>query len=169
MRDFTWYVAAPYIHRTQVQEHITKIHTAGWKTNSRWAEEDLSSECLKNRAMIDVEGVINADGLIYVNSALSEGKATELGIAIALLKPIIIVGERSYTERSNNNIFLNLSIPVFPTIEQMLEWLAGEGQHHIAWVQEQRRRAFRLGAMQLHNESRAMDQDTLMTMELPRE
>lgn len=167
MRDFTWYIAAPYIHRGQVQEHIAKIHAAGWKTNSRWAEEDDISECLKSRAMRDVEDVISADGLIYVNSALSEGKATELGIAIALLKPILIVGEQLYPERPNNNIFLNLSIPAFPTIEQMLEWLVVEGQHYIAWVLSQHQRAFMLH--HAVDSSSVISDEGLLTMELPRD
>ena len=141
MHNFNWYVAGPWLDRPNVREIITKIEAAGYQTCSRWAEIDNPDvaeddpervQKLRDQAMRDVEDVIMADGLIYVNSLKSEGKATELGISIAMLKPIIIIGGRE------TNIFLNINIPAYPTIEEALEWLKDEGMAYIAWVTEQR-------------------------------
>ena len=143
MENFTWYCAGPWADRPFVREIIAKIQADGWKTCSRWADSlDIPpdatdrQEQLRQRAARDIEDVVQSDGLIYVNSSISEGKSTELGLSIALLKPIIIIGERSYADRGNNNIFLNLNFPCYPTIEDALEWLKGDGQFYLEWVQE---------------------------------
>ena len=140
MEGFIFYVAGPWQDRPLVREVIQKLNDAGWKTNSRWAAEDNPDVAaddperdakLRFQAVRDVEDVIRADGLIYVNTGhKSEGKATELGICIATLKPIVIVGGRE------NNIFLNLRIPAYPSIEDVIEWLKGEGLKYIEWVQQ---------------------------------
>ena len=139
MRDFTFYVAGPWAERPFVRGVIQKLNDAGWSTCSRWAEPDNPDVAdddperetkLREQAIRDVEDVLKADGLIYVNTGRkSEGKATELGISIATLKPIIIVGGRE------NNIFLHMRIPAYPTIEDVLEWLEGDGQAYIEWVE----------------------------------
>ena len=140
MENFTFYVAGPWADRPFVREVIQKLNDAGWKTCSRWAAEDNPDidptdpereAKLRFQAVRDVEDVVKADGLIYVNTGhKSEGKATELGISIAMLKPIVIVGGRE------NNIFLNLRIPAHPTVEETIEWLKGEGLKYIGWVQQ---------------------------------
>lgn len=138
MKNFTWYVAGPWDHRPAVREIIEKINKAGWKTNSNWAAPEnpdvdpadpKRDALLKEQAIRDVKDVFEADGLIYVNSKKSDGKATELGLALATLKPVLILGDRE------GNIFLNLEIPAFPTVEEMLTWLEGDGQFYINFVQ----------------------------------
>ena len=128
MHNFNFYVAGPWADRPNVRTIIEKVEAAGYQTCSRWAEPDNPDVAeddpekatkLRDQAMRDVEDVIMADGLIYVNSLKSEGKATELGISIAMLKPIVVIGGRE------NNIFLNLNIPAYPTVEEALEWLKG--------------------------------------------
>ena len=80
---------------------------------------------------------MKADGLIYVNGdQKSEGKATELGMCMAMLKPIIVIGGRQ------NNLFLNLNIPAFPSIEDALIWLKGDGQYYLAFVQSKQEEFF---------------------------
>ena len=137
MKDFTWYVAGPWDHKAEVYELVKKVNAAGWQTCSRWAEPDNTDidpnapdyeEQRRFQATRDVEDVTGADGLIYVNSKLSEGKATELGMSMALIRPIIIIGDR------RTNIFLSLDMPCFPTIEEALVWLEGDGRYYINWV-----------------------------------
>ena len=137
MKDtFTFYVAGPWAHKAAVYETIQKVRAAGWQTNSRWAEPDNPDidpadpryeELRFEQAAKDMQDCIQADGLIYINSKLSEGKATELGMCLAMLKPIVIIGGR------DNNIFLALNIPAFPTIEEALGWLDGDGQAYLAY------------------------------------
>ena len=143
MENFTFYVCGPWAERPFVREVIQKLNQAGWATNSRWAEPDNPDvadddperdQKLRAQAIRDVEDVVKADGLIYVNAGYkSEGKATELGISIAMLKPIVIVGEGL----RSNNIFLNLNIPAHRTVEEAIEWLEGEGQLYLSWVESQ--------------------------------
>lgn len=57
---------------------------------------------LELQALKDLQGVLKANLLIVLNTAKSEGKATEQGIAIADGKPIIAVGERGVV---TSNIF----------------------------------------------------------------
>lgn len=139
---FTFYVAGPWDHKAEVYAEIKKLRAAGWQTNSRWAEPENPDVApddpernakLRAQALRDVEDVMRADGLFYINSKYSEGKATELGLSIATLKPIVVVGGDRGRE---GNIFLNLSIPLFKTTEEAIEWLNGEGQNYIAWVQQ---------------------------------
>ena len=136
--SFVWYCAGPWAHRPQVREIIAKINAAGWKTNSRWAEIDNPDidpadperrTKLREQAIRDVRDVFEADGLIYVNSKASDGKSTELGMSLATLKPVLIIGDRK------NNIFLNLEIPAFATVEELLLWLEGDGQYYLNFVQ----------------------------------
>lgn len=164
MDKFVWYVAGPFDHRPQVREIIAKIQAAGWSTNSRWAAEDnediapddpLREDKLRFQATRDVEDVLMADGLIYVNSKKSDGKATELGLSIATLKPIVIIGDRE------NNIFLNLNIPAFPTVEEMLTWLDADGQYYLKFVQAKQ--------LEYINETQMEDAGVLGQMEFPSE
>lgn len=164
MTDFTFYVAGPFADRPHVREIIAKINAAGWRTCSRWADsdnpdidpDDPEREAkLRLQAIRDIEDVVKADGLIYVNSQKSEGKATELGISIAMLKPVIIIGTRE------NNIFLNLRIPAYPTIEDALEWLKGAGALYLQWVLQQQLEHARLTA--------PLDNEDLARMEPPSE
>lgn len=118
------YTAGPWADRPHVREIAQKLRDAGHEVTSRWLEvEDVldddprRDEYLRQQAIHDLEDVIEADGLVYVNSRLSEGKATELGFAMATLKPVIIIGDR------RNNVFLHLELPAFPTIDDAIVWM----------------------------------------------
>lgn len=143
MEKFTFYVAGPWKDKENVAVIAEKLRAAGWGVNSRWIdnekEKDPSdpdyAEVRRTNALRDVEDVIMADGLIYVNTMKSEGKATELGMAIATMKPIVIVGDRG----RDGNIFLALNIPYHRTIEEAIEWLSSpEGEDYIEWVLDRR-------------------------------
>jgi hypothetical protein len=107
-----------------------KLRTAGYLVNSRWLEinkqdHEVDTEYLQAMARIDLQDCLEADALVYVNTGrLSEGKATELGLALGTIKPIVIIGDRS------NNIFLNLNMPCYPTIEEFVAFL--EEQERLA-------------------------------------
>jgi hypothetical protein len=133
----TFYTAGPWKDREQVREIAEKLRAAGYTVNSRWLEvEDVADDdpkreqYLREQAINDLEDVFKADALLYVNSRKSEGKATELGVAIASLKPIVIVGGRE------NNVFLNLNIPAFPTIDEAITWMKAEEDAYVKMVKE---------------------------------
>jgi hypothetical protein len=117
----TFYTAGPMKDQQAVREVAEKLRAAGYTVNSRWLDiEDGTNkdeEYLQKMAVIDLEDVLKADALIYVNTGTkSEGKATELGVAIGTMKPIIVIGGKA------NNIFLNLpGLPFFDTVEEAIE------------------------------------------------
>lgn len=120
-----FYTAGPWADREVVKGIRDKMEAAGLTVKAKWldvvpppADTEGYQAYMKEQAMVDLKGVIAADVLIYVNTGtLSEGKATELGVAMAMLKPIIIIGDRS------NNIFLHLNIPCYATIEEAIDFM----------------------------------------------
>lgn len=104
------YVAAPWIHRDQAREAAGKILEAGHMiTRAWWDHESMIEDNDPHRAKIlaeqarkDLFGVQSADLMIVLNSAKSEGKAVEQGIAIDMELPIIGVGARGLVTK---NIF----------------------------------------------------------------
>lgn len=135
----TFYTAGPWKDREAVREVAQKLRDNGYEVNSRWLEVPEETpdgmtrdEYMKQQALNDMEDVIKADALIYVNTGtLSEGKATELGVSIAMLKPIIAIGGRG------GNIFLHLNIPNFPTIDEAIDWMKEEEYKEMLATREQ--------------------------------
>ena len=122
------YVAGPWQDRPAVRVVADRLREVGYGVECRWLDHDEIAEddpkrddYLREQALHDIQDLLSADAMVYVNSRKSEGKATELGIAIATLKPIIIVGDRS------NNIFLNLNIPAFPNVDEAIHYMAKHG------------------------------------------
>jgi len=124
------YTAGPWKDREDVKIIAEKLINAGYAVNARWlfAEETppegkTQEEHYRDQALDDMMDCIAADVLVYCNTGtLSEGKATELGMSLALLKPIVVVGEG----RRANNIFLHLNLPFFVTVEEAIEWMKSE-------------------------------------------
>lgn len=101
------YLAAPWTHRDTAREVARDLVGAGHSITTRWWEHRevpgyLSSSCpeeefaeLAEQAMLDLDGVAHADVFVLLNTGVSEGKAVEMGVAIASGVPIILVGTRS--------------------------------------------------------------------------
>lgn len=114
------YLAGPWVHRDKMPEIADSINKAGHTITHPWwkyegssdpnkygdnvtaFEDSLSEDFLRSCAELDVMGVKTADAVIVYNSAKSEGKATEQGIAIALGKPVIVV---TPAEKPTSNVF----------------------------------------------------------------
>lgn len=132
------YLAMPWKDREKAPEIAKALETVGHTITWKWwgvsevgeSEEARSVETLREQATNDVRGVLRADVVIVVNSAKSEGKATEQGVAIADRKPILIVGKRG--EHSANVFHYLPNVKFFDTIEQIIEFLAP-----IQWLTEQ--------------------------------
>jgi nucleoside 2-deoxyribosyltransferase len=93
------YLAAPWAHREDMPTISEQLEAAGHYITWKWWETpDLKEGSifdgeLMKQAGKDMQGVIDADVLVVLNSAKSEGKAVEQGLAIAYKKPIIAVGK----------------------------------------------------------------------------
>lgn len=125
----TFYLAAPWAEREQARAARQKLIDAGYNVNSRWLdfEKDagddglsISKETLQQEAIHDLEDVSHADALILLNTQArgeeTSGKAVEFGFAMGLLKPVLIVGNRT-------NVFHHLPIPVLPSIDDLIVWM----------------------------------------------
>lgn len=93
------YIAAPWADREKMPEISKRFEDEGhgitWKW---WLTEDIKEsartfEALQEQAFNDVKGVVDAQLVVLLNNAKSEGKAFETGLAVAQRKPIIAVGK----------------------------------------------------------------------------
>ena len=140
MRPIRCYVAGPWADKPNVQSIADKLSEVGFEITSRWLgvddvdpEDPNRHQYLQQQAIHDIEDLTRADVLVYVNSMKSEGKATELGMALATAKPIIVIGDRS------NNVFLNLDLQVFPDIEDALVWMEEQQNTQARRLKDERR------------------------------
>lgn len=132
----TIYTAGPFKDREYVRGVRAKLQAAGFTVKADWldieatSDEAVTEEYLQKMARLDYQQCEDADVLVYCNTGtLSEGKATELGIALARSKPIIILG---YGGRKNN-VFLNLGQPHFYTVEEVIAYLMGTTERRSDW------------------------------------
>lgn len=123
----TVYLAAPFTHKKEAKEVRAKLEGIGMKVVAEWLDSPstLTNDDLTNpvyadefqqMAIQDVTGINSADCLVILNLEKSEGKATEMGLAYATGRPIIVVGERS------RNVFYFLpGVIQCKTVEDCLE------------------------------------------------
>lgn len=94
------YIASPWVERAKVPEIAKLVEAVGHEITHKWWEVEDAAEgtgadaYLRQQAEWDVNGVKTAKLVLLINSAKSEGKSLEQGIAIADQKPIIAVGKR---------------------------------------------------------------------------
>ena len=102
------YIAAPWAHKGDMPEIAAKFMGLGATITHAWWEtpDGKDPDYLRECAEADVEGVKTADLVVVINSAKSEGKSFEQGIAVANEKPIIIVGKLG---EHSKNVFHHLT------------------------------------------------------------
>ena len=130
MNSYKIFCAGPWLDRPQMQAIATKLQEAGHTITSRWVFEhpDLPPtspgylELVKEQAMQDIEDLAKAEVMVYLNSRMSEGKATELGMAMLLRIPILVIG------KAERNIYLKLLPETFETVEQVIEMMATDDE-----------------------------------------
>ena len=122
------YVAAPWAEKEYAKAVADQLKAAGFGIASRWLyfEKDagngleIDEATLCQEALNDIEDVIGCDAFLLLNTQKrgeeTSGKAVETGIAIATLKPIVIIGERT-------NVFHYLNMPRFATVEEAIVWM----------------------------------------------
>ena len=120
------YLAAPWTDKIIAQNAAEKFREAGFEITSQWltSEDTDDPEALKAHALRDISDLLSSNMLVLLNTQErgyeTSGKAVETGIAIAWLKPIIVVGDPT-------NVFHYLNIPKVATVEEAIE----EARH---WV-----------------------------------
>lgn len=124
------YLAAPWLERDRLPAYARVFEAAGHTLTERWWEHpdvpgyphnttEAEDKELADQAIKDFMGVLLAEAVVVINSAKSEGKAVETGVAIAANMPVIVVGQRS-------NIFHWMLPPEFcvDTIDEALRLLS---------------------------------------------
>jgi Nucleoside 2-deoxyribosyltransferase len=121
------YIAAPWVSRDLARAFASRCADRGiFITHPWWDYEGEFDEHAKMAefARLDLEGVRRADVVILLNTAKSEGKAVEQGLALAWGKPIVAVGKLG---EESLNIFHHL--PAYTWVddtEKVWEVLLGE-------------------------------------------
>lgn len=103
------YVAGPWALKEKAKEVADYLRSHSLVVQSRWHDTTHNSNIyeatpviMEEEALKDWEDVIHSSHLVYLNLQKSEGKATELGIALTRGLPIYVLGGRL------NNVFLHL-------------------------------------------------------------
>lgn len=121
------YLAAPWIDKDKMAEVSKPFEDAGHKITWHWwqvpgaPEDGTRNAYLTQEAENDADGVFRADVLVLLNTARSEGKAVEQGLAIAWSKPIIAVGKRG--EHSLNVFHYLPEYKWVPTVQDAIDIL----------------------------------------------
>lgn len=111
------YIAAPWSHKPEAEAASKLFEEAGFTVTSHWIQyhtnawggynagevaPDTDNSELQLQAREDLLDIALAECFVILNLDKSEGKATELGWAIAGSKEIVLVGEKS------RNLFYHL-------------------------------------------------------------
>jgi hypothetical protein len=104
------YVATAFSNRVMAQVAIDLLKRRGFEISHDWTNESMDgkegaalSRYLRRCAHDDVNGVLEADLIFFINHRLARGACVELGIAIGQMKPIIVADVEA-----QHNIFFSL-------------------------------------------------------------
>ena len=124
------YLAGPWINRDKMPDIAKVLEANGHSITHKWwqydgeGEQHENLEFLRKCAVDDYRGVENADVVLVYNSAKSEGKSVEQGIALALDKRIILW---TPSEKPSSNIFHYMRhYKNVKTLDQALEIIRSE-------------------------------------------
>lgn len=117
------YVAAPWADQASGRAVRAALTTAGFVVQARWLDlNQQASHDLADQARVDWDDLCGAEGLVVVNTRLSEGKAVETGIALARGIPVVVIGART-------NVFHHLpTLRVVPTVWEAIGVLRQWGE-----------------------------------------
>lgn len=88
------YVASKFENKRTVQQYMDLLKQAGCLITHDWVAADIAS---RKQAMLDLRGVADCDVFIGIfdQEVAYKGALVELGAALALGKPVYIVGNWS--------------------------------------------------------------------------
>jgi hypothetical protein len=96
------YIAAPWAAKDYAGTVRDRVVAAGIEVTSRWIDfpgDSYDPVVLQTEAYNDWDDVLKADGFFLLNlqkrGEETSGKAVETGIALAVGKPVFMIGEKS--------------------------------------------------------------------------
>jgi nucleoside 2-deoxyribosyltransferase len=105
------YLAGPWIDRDMMPSIANTLEQNGHTITHKWwqyegkGEEFETEAFMRSCAVKDYRGVVDCDVVLVYNSAKSEGKAVEQGIALAFEKRIVLW---TPGEMPSSNIFYHM-------------------------------------------------------------
>lgn len=92
------YIAAPYPEREAAIQVMQRLEAAGFGVTSTWLKEH--DELADKYARLDLDDILRSDAVVALNPTVYQnagtgGRHVEFGYALALNRPIVLVGERS--------------------------------------------------------------------------
>lgn len=109
------YLAGKWEEAAVIKQYADELRFLGHTITMPWFEDHVNGqEDLAQSAIEDEAGIVNAEMAIFIfeKSLPYAGAYTELGVAIALRRRIVIVGRAA-----NRNIFVN-----HPCVEKVDSW-----------------------------------------------
>ncbi len=114
------YVAASWAFITHTKSVKKQFQNAGFEVVSTWTEQEdtADAQTLSENAQRDMDELESADAFVIFNWAKSEGKATEMGWALAAGKIVVLVGS------TDGNFFYHLpQVHQTENIAEAIEYL----------------------------------------------
>lgn len=117
------YLAAPYASRDAIRTYAAEIRSIGITVTSSWLDEEheinagtegaatsLTDEQVDKHAQADLRDIRESDLLVlftaaYVGTEGGGGRHVETGIALALNKPVLVVGEPENVFHRTTGVF----------------------------------------------------------------
>lgn len=114
------YLAAPWAHKAEAESAHAFMRQCGLQVVSTWTTQDTDTAASLEHAQSDYAELQRANVLVLLNLCKSDGKATEMGYALAKGYRVIVVGGRE------GNIFYHLpQVEHVPTLEHAIFALGG--------------------------------------------
>lgn len=119
----TIYVAGGYKHRIKIRAFVCQLEVSGmFQQQRRWFDVESGQETPAESAHADLEAVRAADLVVAVMDDPEyayRGTWTEVGAALALQKPVVIIGPNT-TESARNVFWHHKDVRHVPTIEDFV-------------------------------------------------
>jgi nucleoside 2-deoxyribosyltransferase len=120
-----------FINRQSVIDMMDEIKNAGHTITHDWVShrpetpEDMTAHRV-NAAIKDVEGVREADCLILIDDEFRGGIYTELGVALACYKPVVVVAPKY-----NMIFFSHPLVKIVNSLKEVLEIIGDDPKFHL--------------------------------------
>lgn len=113
------YVASSFLRKDSVREMHALLRRAGHEITCDWTGEDATGmsgavlwRYMERAAMMDRDGVIAADVVIVLHDDRGRAMHAEMGMAVALGKPVIVVGGKTPADEIMRSVFYYLPATV---------------------------------------------------------
>jgi len=125
-----FYIAAPFNQREEVKEIYNRLKSLGHEITTDWTNHkyikpyNTNQQLARAYAQEDLEGVLSCDVFVLLSDGESQGRNTELGMAIALHrvfgKPsIYVIGESNL----DSMFYFSIGINRKNSLDQVLDEL----------------------------------------------